>query len=46
MTDKDPPVVDQLNFGLSAPPVGNGNTFPGVYDALGRVFFFGITADY
>jgi iron complex outermembrane recepter protein len=44
--DKDPPVVDQLNLSLSSPPVGNGNTFPGVYDVLGRVFFFGITADF
>jgi iron complex outermembrane receptor protein len=44
--DKDPPVVDQLNFGLSAPPVGNGNTFPGVYDVLGRTFFLGLTADF
>jgi outer membrane receptor protein involved in Fe transport len=44
--DQDPPVVDQSNLGLSSPPTGNGNTFPGVYDALGRVFFFGITADY
>jgi iron complex outermembrane recepter protein len=44
--DKDPPVVDQLTFGLSAPPVGNGNTFPGVYDVLGRTFFLGLTADF
>ncbi len=46
VTDKDPPVVDQLNFGLSGPPVGNGNTFPGVYDTLGRTFFIGLTADF
>ena len=46
VTDKDPPVVDQLNFSLSAPPVGNGNTFPGVYDVLGRTFFIGLTADF
>ena len=46
VTDKDPPVVDQLNFGLSGPPVGNGNTFPGVYDVLGRTFFIGLTADF
>ena len=44
--DKDPPIVDQLNIGLSSPPVGNANTFPGVYDTLGRVFFIGITADF
>jgi iron complex outermembrane receptor protein len=44
--DKDPPIVDANNIGLSSPPVGNGNTFPGVYDTLGRVFFIGLTADF
>jgi outer membrane receptor protein involved in Fe transport len=44
--DKDPPIVDQINIGLSSPPVGNANTFPGVYDTLGRVFFIGLTADF
>lgn len=31
---------------ISSPPFGNGNTFPGVYDSLGRVLFAGITADF
>ena len=44
--DKDPPIVDTNNFGVSSPPFGNGNTFPGVYDSLGRTFFVGITADF
>jgi outer membrane receptor protein involved in Fe transport len=44
--DKDPPIVDTNNFGVSAPPFGNGNTYPGVYDSLGRTFFVGITADF
>jgi iron complex outermembrane receptor protein len=44
--DKDPPVVDSNDFPASGPSLGNGNTFPGVYDALGRTFFFGITADF
>ena len=44
--DKDPPIVDQINIGLSSPPVGNANTFPGVYDTLGRVIFIGVTADF
>ena len=26
--------------------VGNGNTFPQVYDALGRFVFVGLTADF
>jgi iron complex outermembrane receptor protein len=44
--DNNAPVVDSANVGASAPPFGNGNTFPGLYDALGREFFFGITADF
>ena len=44
--DKDPPVVDQSNLGLASPPFGNGNTFPGVYDSLGRTIFVGFTADF
>ncbi len=41
--DKDPPIV-----ALAAAPTGagNGNTFPGVYDALGRTFFVGLTAKF
>jgi iron complex outermembrane receptor protein len=41
--DKDPP----LN-GASNCPSGpcNGNTFPQLYDALGRYFFVGVTADF
>jgi iron complex outermembrane recepter protein len=39
--DRDPPIVTN---GVSGPSVlGNGNTFPGTYDALGRVFFFNVT---
>jgi outer membrane receptor protein involved in Fe transport len=44
--DKNPPAVDQSNIGLASPPFGNGNTFPGVYDALGRTIFIGFTADF
>ena len=36
--DKDPP--------LSRSGGGNGNTYPGVYDAMGRYIFFGVTADF
>ena len=41
--DKDPP----LN-GASTCPTGpcNGNTWPGVYDALGRYIYVGLTADF
>ncbi len=46
VTDRDPPVVDADNIGLAGPPYGNGNTFPGVYDSLGRTFFLGLTADF
>jgi iron complex outermembrane receptor protein len=44
--DKAPPIQDSENFAISAPPFGNGNTFPQVYDPLGRVIFLGVTADF
>ncbi len=39
LTDKDPPLTSLAGTG-----VGNGNTFPGVYDALGRKVF--VNANY
>jgi iron complex outermembrane recepter protein len=43
LLDKDPPLVSQS----SCPGVFcNGNTFPQVYDTLGRYVFMGITADF
>ena len=42
MFDKDPPVLDA---GLLQ-SFGNGNTYPGVYDALGRTIFVGFTANF
>lgn len=44
--DKDPPIIDSNGYGISAPPFGNGNTYPGVYDTLGRTIFLGVTADF
>jgi iron complex outermembrane receptor protein len=44
--DKAPPLLDSNSFGISAPPFGNGNTYPETYDPLGRVFFLGLTADF
>jgi outer membrane receptor protein involved in Fe transport len=41
--DKPPPIVGTTNLPL---PVGNGNTFPGVYDALGRFLFAEVTAQF
>jgi iron complex outermembrane recepter protein len=38
--DRDPPIVDA---NIAGPPFGNGNTYPGTYDSLGREFFFGAT---
>jgi outer membrane receptor protein involved in Fe transport len=41
--DKDPPVIGTSNL----PGVyGNGNTFPGVYDALGRYMFATVIAQF
>jgi outer membrane receptor protein involved in Fe transport len=42
--DRDPPVVNQAIAGPSIN--GNGNTFPGVYDALGRNLFVSLTAKF
>jgi outer membrane receptor protein involved in Fe transport len=42
--DKDPPLVGQ-NWGGTDTRF-NGNTYPGVYDALGRYMFVGVTADF
>ena len=45
--DRDPPVVDSNGFSISGPGnFGNGNTFPGVYDSLGRNIFVGFTANF
>jgi outer membrane receptor protein involved in Fe transport len=41
--DEDPPLVGQQNCPGT---VCNGNTFPQVYDALGRYVFIGLTADF
>ena len=43
IADRDPPIVGSNN--LSA-VFGNGNTYPQVYDALGRYIFAGVTVDF
>jgi outer membrane receptor protein involved in Fe transport len=43
LLDKQPPVVGGE---VSNAPFGNGNTFPQVYDALGRFLFAGVTVDF
>jgi iron complex outermembrane recepter protein len=40
--DKDPPIISQGSLG----GFGNGNTFPGTYDQLGRYVFVNLTADF
>lgn len=40
--DKDAPLVSQASLG----GFGNGNTFPGTYDYLGRQLFVNLTADF
>ncbi|MBV8593984.1 MAG: TonB-dependent receptor [Caulobacteraceae bacterium] len=44
--DREPPLMDTSNLGVSKLPFGNANTYPNVYDPLGRQFFVGITADF
>jgi outer membrane receptor protein involved in Fe transport len=41
--DKDPPIAALI---ATAGTVGNGNTYPGVYDTLGRTIFLGLTAKF
>jgi iron complex outermembrane receptor protein len=42
--DKDPPITSTT---FSDPSFfGNGNTFPQIYDALGRLFFLNVTAKF
>ena len=44
---KDPPILDTTTLGASSlAGFGNGNTYPGVYDALGRTIFVGATIKY
>jgi len=43
VTDKDPPLLGANNcIGVYC----NGNTYPQVYDTLGRYVFMGLTADF
>jgi iron complex outermembrane recepter protein len=42
--DRDPPLSD--SSGPAGAPFGNGNTFPQVYDSLGRKFFTGLTVNF
>lgn len=48
--DKDPPLVSStagVYGNVSGPGTfGNGNTYPQVYDTLGRQFFLGVTAKF
>jgi outer membrane receptor protein involved in Fe transport len=44
--DKNPPILDTGDLGISILPFGNGNTYPNVYDSLGREIFVGLTADF
>ena len=41
--DKDPPIIGGTNLPGVA---GNGNTFPQIYDALGRLLFAQLTAQF
>jgi outer membrane receptor protein involved in Fe transport len=43
LLDKQPPIVGSE---VSNAPLGNGNTYPQVYDALGRFVFAGVTIDF
>jgi outer membrane receptor protein involved in Fe transport len=44
--DRTPPLLDSLSYPIAGPAFGNGNTYPQVFDPLGRVMFIGLTADF
>ncbi len=48
IADKDPPLVVSGDCSTSSPAGANcnGNTFPGVYDAMGRYWFMELTAKF
>lgn len=41
--DRTPTVLDSNILGISSPPFGNANTYPVIYDSLGREVFIGMT---
>jgi iron complex outermembrane receptor protein len=43
VTDKDPPLIGRSSLPFR---VGSGNTFPTVYNSLGRYLFLGLTVDF
>jgi outer membrane receptor protein involved in Fe transport len=44
---KEPPIMDTNSIGASSlGGFGNGNTYPGVYDSMGRTVFVGATIKY
>ena len=42
--DRDPPLCDSGT--ACGAPFGNGNTYPGTYDSMGRKFFTGLTVNF
>ncbi len=48
IADKSPPIVTGVDCSTSSPAGANcnGNTFPGVYDAMGRYLFATVTAQF
>ena len=46
VTDQDPPTLDTNIFGISSPPLGNGNTYPVVYDSMGRQVFISVSSKF
>jgi iron complex outermembrane receptor protein len=44
--DRTPPILSGTSAAAGGPPALNGNTFPQVFDPLGRTMFLGLTADF
>jgi iron complex outermembrane receptor protein len=43
LADEDPPILDSNVLGVSGPPFGNANTYPVIYDSIGREVFIGMS---
>ena len=48
IADKNPPIIGGADCSTSSPAGANcnGNTFPGVYDPIGRYLFMSLTATF
>ena len=46
LMDKDPPISPSGSLSTCPTQICNGNTYPGVYDTLGRYIFMNVTVQF